>query len=83
MTKDTRKSIITKCGLSVTNDLGQYLGIPIIHKFVNRSTCSYVAPKLQDKIANKLASLQAQCLSMASKDILAKLVMEVILIYTM
>ncbi|KAE8732459.1 hypothetical protein F3Y22_tig00002058pilonHSYRG00012 [Hibiscus syriacus] len=67
------------CGISLTDDLGTYLGVPIIHKRVNAGTH---AP-LIDKVMRKLAGWKGRVLSMAGRRTLIEAVSNAIPIHTM
>lgn len=67
------------CGSPLTNDLGKYLGMPLIHSRVNKHT--YAA--LLDEIQSRLSSWKSKVLSMAGRLTLISSVTASIPIYSM
>ena len=66
-------------GFTVTTDIGKYLGVPLIHGRVTRSSYSYLVDKLQVRSS----SYQSSRLSLAGRTTLAKSVLCALPIYTM
>lgn len=56
----------------MTDDLGKYLGVPILHKRVSRSTFNFV----NDKVNQRLSSWKARNLSFGGHITLAKYVIQ-------
>ena len=50
-------------GMVVTNDLGKYLGVPIIHGRITKQMYAYVVDKMKMKI--RISDWASKCLSMA------------------
>lgn len=74
------RSHIQRCSpCSVTNDLGRYLGVPIIHGRVTKQTYY----KLVEKVKARLNGWTASTLSMAGRVTLIKPALTVIPWYTM
>lgn len=65
---DRRKEISRTLGFSSTDDLGKYLGIPILHKRVTKSNFQFVV----DKVKQRLSAWKARNLSLAGRVPLAK-----------
>lgn len=57
-----------KCGISLTNDLGKYLGTPILHHRVNQSLIKDII----EKMSKKLTGWKAKNLSFAGRTTLVK-----------
>lgn len=72
-------SLSTLCGIPLSHDLGTYLGLPIIHSKVTRSTYSYVI----EKVLRKLASWKGKVLSYAGRRTLIQFSLNSIPLYTM
>ncbi|KAL8136317.1 hypothetical protein V2J09_002318 [Rumex salicifolius] len=66
-------------GFEVTKDLGSYLGIPILHKPMNRNTFQHIILKMK----NKLAGWKSKVLSMAGRITLCNSVLCSIPVYSM
>ncbi|XVF09026.1 hypothetical protein REPUB_Repub07fG0055100 [Reevesia pubescens] len=66
-------------GIPLTNDLGLYLGVPIVHRSVKKET---YAP-LVDKVLQKLADWKGKVLSMAGRRTLIQTTTTSIPLYTM
>lgn len=66
-------------GIPVTENLGKYLGIPILHKRVNKYTFRYII----DGMKTKLADWKAQCLTLAGRHVLVQSVFSSMPVYTM
>lgn len=67
------------CGMALSNDLGMYLGVPLIHGRFNHFHCNYVVEKVQ----KRLAGWKASCLSFAGKRTLVQAVTSTISNYAM
>ena len=63
----------------MTDDLGKYLGVPLIHSRVNRSTYQYII----EKIRGKFKSWKDKKLALAGRIILAQSVITTTPIYVM
>ncbi|KAL8141586.1 hypothetical protein V2J09_014618 [Rumex salicifolius] len=68
-----------ECKFAVTTDLGMYLGIPVLHKTIDKETFK----PLLERIKGKLTGWRSRILSMASRIMLAKSVLTSIPIYSM
>lgn len=75
----TAKNIAKECGFSVTNNLGKYLGMSLLHNRVTKATYQEIV----DKVDQKLSSWNALHLSMAGRVTLAQSVIQAIPIYVM
>ncbi|XP_061998979.1 uncharacterized protein LOC133716290 [Rosa rugosa] len=67
------------CGSPLTNDLGKYLGMPLIHSRVNKNTYASIF----DKIQCRLSSWKSKVLSMAGRLTLVQSVTSAIPNYAM
>ncbi|KAK9939901.1 hypothetical protein M0R45_016581 [Rubus argutus] len=67
------------CGSPLTDDLGKYLGMPLIHSRVNKHTYSSIL----DKAQNRLASWKSKVLSMVGRLTLIHSVTAAIPLYAM
>ncbi|KAH9666802.1 putative ribonuclease H protein [Citrus sinensis] len=78
---DTRDAnlIGSTLGFSATNNLGDYLGMPLIHTRVNKSTYQSIL----DKVDNRLTGWNATHLSFAGRVTLAQSVLQAMPIYAM
>lgn len=65
------------CGIPIIEDLGKYLGVPLIHGRVTRQTYSYIINQ------QRLAGWKSQCLSIAGRTTLIQSVTAALLVYTM
>lgn len=74
-----KEDISNPFGYRRTDDLGKYLGIPILHKRVSNHTFQF----LLDKVNNRLSNWKGKMLSMAGRITLAKSVIQVIPSYVM
>ncbi|XP_024158077.2 uncharacterized protein LOC112165700 [Rosa chinensis] len=77
--KSIASAISRTCGSPLTNDLGKYLGMPLIHSRVNKHTYNGIF----DKVQNRLSSWKSKALSMAGRLTLVNSVTSSIPIYTM
>ncbi|GMJ04403.1 hypothetical protein like AT3G24255 [Hibiscus trionum] len=66
-------------GFKLVDDLGFYLGVPLLHKRVTSATYRF----LIDKVESRLAGLKARTLSLAGRITLAKAVLQAIPTYVM
>ncbi|KAL8160998.1 hypothetical protein V2J09_012487 [Rumex salicifolius] len=69
----------TECSFQLTDDLGSYLGLPLLHKRVNKHTFR----PLLDKIEAKLSGWKSRHLSFAGRITLAKSVLSSLPVYSM
>ncbi|WCJ44200.1 RNA-directed DNA polymerase (reverse transcriptase)-related family protein [Euphorbia peplus] len=74
-----RMEITAILPLRPTTDLGKYLGVPLLHTRVQRSTYQYII----DGIHSKLSGWASHTLSLAGRITLAKSVLSAIPYYTM
>lgn len=70
ISKELAAKVSHICGSPLTNDLGMYLEMPLIHSRVSKSTYS----ELIDKVQSHLAGWKSKYLSMASKLTLLRFV---------
>ena len=42
-----------RCQIPLTADLGKYLGVPLIHKRVSKTTYYHILEKVQDRLAGR------------------------------
>lgn len=63
-----RHEICNSLGFQITSDLGNYLGVPILHKRANRCSFQFVL----DKVDQRLSSWKAKTLSFARRLTLTK-----------
>lgn len=74
-----RSSICSSLGVLATTSLGRYLGVPILHQRVCKTTYQY----LVDKVRHKLASWKIRTLSRTTRLVLIKSTLLAIPLYTM
>lgn len=48
----TKQSIAAITGFTFTNDLGKYLGVPLLHNRVTKATYAYIIKKVQCKLTS-------------------------------
>ena len=77
--KLTAREIRARCKIPLTADLGKYLGVPLIHKRVSKTTYYHILEKVQDRSAG----WKAEQLSMAGRTLLVQSVTSAIPVYTM
>lgn len=65
--------------IPVTENLGRYLGIPVLHKRVTRDTFRYIL----DGMKKKLATWKASSLTLAGRRVLVQSVLSSMPVYTM
>ncbi|KAK3183221.1 hypothetical protein Dsin_030507 [Dipteronia sinensis] len=75
---DARR-IARVCGSPLTNNLGKYLGVPLIHRRVSNQTYSDLVEKTQ----KRLAAWKSDTFSLAGRATLIKTVTSALLVYTM
>ena len=75
----TANHIRSRLGFQKTDNLGKYLGVPLLHGRIVKDTYSY----LLDKVRRKLSGWAANSLSLAGRITLAKAVLSAIPYYTM
>ncbi|KAL5861995.1 hypothetical protein ACOSQ4_003291 [Xanthoceras sorbifolium] len=73
------RCIANICDSPITKDLGNYLGVPLIHGRINKHTYSGIL----EKVHNRLASWKSSTLSMAGRVTLIKAVSSAIPMYAM
>lgn len=49
--RDLAKEISSICGSPLTNDLGKYLGMPLVHSRVSKQTYAEVFDNVQNRLA--------------------------------
>ncbi|KAF7804220.1 putative ribonuclease H protein At1g65750 family [Senna tora] len=76
---DKRHELSNRLGFAETNDLGAYLGMPVLHQRVTKNTYQYVV----DKVKAKLSSWKSKNLSLAGKVTLVRAVTSAIPAYAM
>ncbi|KAL4323247.1 hypothetical protein GQ457_11G021530 [Hibiscus cannabinus] len=77
--RSIRTDIVFGFGFLEAQDLGRYLGVPLLHHRVSRATYGYIS----DKIHARLNSWSATSLSFAGRVTLVKFVLQAIPTYTM
>lgn len=75
----TIRSICAKLNIQKTEDLGRYLGVPLLHRRVTKDTYRFILEKVQ----KKLSGWAAKSLSLAGRMTLAQAVLAAIPYYTM
>ncbi|WCJ29423.1 LINE-1 retrotransposable element ORF2 protein [Euphorbia peplus] len=71
--------ICAELGVSKTDDLGKYLGVPIVHDRVTKANHRFVI----DRVKGRLAGWKAKCLSFAGRTTLVRSVLSALPTYTM
>ncbi|CAN1188832.1 Putative ribonuclease H protein At1g65750 [Linum perenne] len=79
MNRNTSRSITDIMGIRATQDLGHYLGVPLLHGRITRNTYEFLLTRLDDK----LAGWKANTLSLAGRVTLASSVLNSIPSYVM
>lgn len=74
-----KRSIYEIAGFQVTDDLGKYLGVPILHKRVNQRSFRFIL----DKVDQRLGNWRAKTLSFAGRVTLTQSVLQVLPTYVM
>ncbi|VVA32958.1 Hypothetical predicted protein, partial [Prunus dulcis] len=77
--KMVAKEIGAICGSPITENLGKYLGMPLLHSRVTKATYN----GLLDKVQSRLAAWKRKCLSLAGRATLIQAVTSSIPVYTM
>ncbi|KAG7547784.1 Ribonuclease H domain [Arabidopsis suecica] len=77
--KDLAKQISDESGIKSTKELGKYLGMPILHKRINKETFSEVI----ERVTSRLSGWKGRFLSMAGRLTLTKSVLSSIPVHTM
>lgn len=77
--RDKAKEVASLCGSPITDCLGKYLGVSVIHGRITKFTYTNVFERVQDR----LAAWKRKSLSMASRLTLIKAVTASLLVYTM
>ncbi|CAL8105061.1 unnamed protein product [Prunus armeniaca] len=77
--KEIAKEISCICGSPLTEDLGRYLGMPLLHSLIDKRTYS----SLIDKVHKRLAAWKGKFLSLAGKATLIQSVTSAVPIYAM
>ncbi|KAL7182802.1 hypothetical protein ACSBR1_041471 [Camellia fascicularis] len=73
------RDLNARCSISLTIDLGKYLGVPLLNKSVTKNHFNYILEKLQ----NKLAGWKMNALSMAGRATLIQSVTSTVPSYSM
>ncbi|CAN1773508.1 Putative ribonuclease H protein At1g65750, partial [Linum perenne] len=73
------REISTELGIRLTQDLGRYLGVPVLHGSTTNTTYDYIL----DRIDQKLMGWKAKSLSLAGCVTLAQSVLAAIQAYAM
>lgn len=76
---NVRNELSEALGFQRTDDLGKYLGVPVLHSRVSRHTFRYIL----DKARQRLSQWKARNLSMAGRVTLAKSVLQALPNYVM
>ncbi|CAL1398235.1 unnamed protein product [Linum trigynum] len=74
-----RNDICNRMGIQATTDLGRYLGVPVLHGRITKSTYKFIL----DRIDQKLTSWKARTLSLAGRVTLAVSVLNALPTYAM
>lgn len=77
--QSTAARISDAMGISITQDLGKYLGVPTLNSHVSRLTFQHII----DLVNNKLSGWKSHTLSTTGRVILAQLVISSIPLYAM
>lgn len=77
--KRTVRKIVKICGSPSTDNLGKYLGMPLIHSRINK----YTYANIVDKVQNRLSGWKSKSLSMAGRLTLIQAVTSSSPIYAM
>lgn len=75
----TRKRLSGSLGVNSTENLGKYLGVPLLHSRVTKQTYQFLIDRIQQKLVNWPSSK----LSLAGRVTLAQSVLSTILTYCM
>lgn len=74
-----RQEICNASSFQITDDLGKYLGVPILHKRVNRRSFQFIL----DKVDQRLSNWKTKMLSFAGRLTLTKSVLQSLPTYVM
>ncbi|CAL8168851.1 unnamed protein product [Prunus armeniaca] len=77
--KEIAKEISCICGSPLTEDLGRYLGMPLLHSRIDKRTYS----SLIDKVHKRLAAWKGKFLSLAGRATLIQSVTSAVPVYAM
>lgn len=77
--RNLRNEICRCSEFQVTNDLGKYLGVPILHNRVNRRSFQFIL----DKVDQRLSNWKVKTLSFAGRLTLTKSVLQSLPSYAM
>lgn len=77
--RDMGKLISDASGIQVTHDLGRYLGMPVLHKQINKETLSVVV----ERVSSRLSGWKGRLLSFAGRVTLTKAVLTSIPVHSM
>ncbi|KAE8676059.1 hypothetical protein F3Y22_tig00111634pilonHSYRG00065 [Hibiscus syriacus] len=76
---DLKNSISASFGFQEVQNLGKYLGVPLLHSQITKASYSYIVSRVRDK----LTGWKEKSLSLAGRITLAKTVLSVIPSYSM
>lgn len=79
VSRELGKQISDESGIKSTKDLGKYLGMPILHKRINKDTFGEVL----ERVTTRLSGWKGRFLSLAGRATLTKAVLSSISIHTM
>lgn len=79
VSRETRKELSEAMGFQSTEDLGKYLGAPLIHQRSSRQSYQFIL----DKVNQRLSNWKTNCLSMAGRVTLARSVIQAMPSYVM
>ncbi|KAL9809635.1 putative RNA-directed DNA polymerase [Arabidopsis thaliana] len=77
--RDLAKEISDESGIKATCDLGKYLGMPILHKRINKDTFGEVV----ERVSSRLSGWKGCMLSLAGRVTLSKSVLSSIPVHSM
>lgn len=77
--RDLAKLISDESGIKVTSGLGKYLGMPILHKRINKETFGDIL----EKVSSRLSGWKGRFLTMAGRVTLTKAVLPSIPVHSM
>lgn len=73
------RSLSYKSGFAVTQDLGKYLGVPLLHQCITKQTYGYIIETLHQK----LATWKSKQMSLAGRITLCKSILATVPLYLM
>jgi len=79
VSREMGKLISDESGIKATQDLGKYLGMPILHKRINKDTFGEVL----ERVSSKLAGWKGRTLSLVGRLTLTKAVLNSVPVHTM